>query len=117
MYRSLQVGDMSKDIRISRGANIKIKGSAEKILTDVSSVKSCSIKPGIFFNSILKMLVKEGEKVSLGAPICYEKNDPRIIFVSPASGIVKQIIRGERRKILEIIIELNLSNEDKIWCT
>lgn len=114
MYRSLQVGDMSKDIRISRGANIKIKGSAEKILTDVSSVKSCSIKPGIFFNSILKMLVKEGEKVSLGAPICYEKNDPRIIFVSPASGIVKQIIRGERRKILEIIIELNLSNEDKI---
>ena len=104
---------MSGDIRISRGANIKLKGGAEKILTEASFPKSCAIKPKNFFNVIPKMIVREGDKVALGSPIFYDKKDPRIIFVSPASGVVKEIIRGERRKILEITIELSSSNQNK----
>ena len=102
---------MTKDIRISKGARINIKGSAEKILTDISSRKSCAIKPGNFFNFNPKMLVKEGEEVSIGTPVCFEKNDSRVIIVSPVSGTVKEIIRGDRRKILEIVIEPNSSNK------
>ena len=102
---------MTKDIRISKGARINIKGSAEKILTEISSRNSCAIKPGNFFNFNPKMLVKEGAEVSIGTPICFEKNDSRIILVSPVSGTVKKIIRGERRKILEIVIEPNSSNK------
>ena len=57
------------------------------------------------------MLVKEGAKVSIGTPICFEKNDSRIIFVSPVSGTLSKIIRGDRRKILEIVIEPDFSNK------
>ena len=102
---------MTKDIRISRGATINIKGSAEKILTDITSAKTYAIKPENFFNFTPKMLVKEGAKVSIGTPICFEKNDSRIIFVSPVSGTLSKIIRGDRRKILEIVIEPDSSNK------
>jgi Na+-transporting NADH:ubiquinone oxidoreductase subunit A len=50
-------------------------------------------------------LVKEGDLVLKGAPIFHAKHDPRILFVSPVSGIVKEILRGSKRKILHIIIE------------
>ena len=102
---------MTKDIQISKGAKINIKGSAEKILTDIPSVNSYAIKPDNFFNFTPKMLVKEGEEVSIGTPICFEKNDSRIILVSPVSGILNKITRGGRRKILEIIIEPDSSNK------
>ena len=104
---------MAKDIRISKGTKINIKGSAEKILTDISSINSYAIKPGNFFNFNPKMLVKEGAEVSIGTPICFEKNDSRVILVSPVSGTVKNIIRGDRRKILEVVIEPNSSNKKK----
>ncbi|NCF30743.1 MAG: Na(+)-translocating NADH-quinone reductase subunit A, partial [Bacteroidetes bacterium] len=33
------------------------------------------------------------------------KKDPRILFVSPVSGTVKEVVRGAKRKILKIVIE------------
>ena len=51
------------------------------------------------------MLVKEGDKVSLGQPIFYDKNDEDVKIVSPVSGIVKEIVRGAKRKILNVIIQ------------
>jgi Na+-transporting NADH:ubiquinone oxidoreductase subunit A len=35
----------------------------------------------------------------------YDKNSERVKFVSPVSGKIKEIVRGERRKVLEIKIE------------
>jgi Na+-transporting NADH:ubiquinone oxidoreductase subunit A len=51
------------------------------------------------------MLVKEGDKVSLGQPIFYDKNDEDVKIVSPVSGIVKEIVRGAKRKILNVIVQ------------
>ena len=41
-------------------------------------------------------------------PICealfFSKSDERVLFPSPVSGTIKEIVRGERRKVLEIHI-------------
>ena len=50
-------------------------------------------------------MVKEGDKIAKGAPVFHSKKDPRILFVSPVSGTVKEMIRGAKRKILKIVIE------------
>jgi Na+-transporting NADH:ubiquinone oxidoreductase subunit A len=50
-------------------------------------------------------LDKEGDLVAKGAPIFHAKHENRILFVSPVSGIVKEILRGSKRKILHVIIE------------
>jgi len=96
---------MSNGISIKRGANINLRGEAEKFLTEAKPSKTFALKPDNFFGIVPRLLVKEGDLVLKGAPIFHAKHDPRILFVSPVSGIVKEILRGSKRKILHIIIE------------
>ena len=96
---------MSNGISIKRGANINLRGEAEKFLTEAKPSKTFALKPDNFFATVPRLLVKEGDLVAKGAPIFHAKHDPRILFVSPVSGIVKEILRGSKRKILHVIIE------------
>lgn len=96
---------MSAGIRIHRGATINLKGQSEKILSDASPSKTFALKPDNFFGTLPRLMVKEGEKIAEGAPVFHVKKDPRIVFVSPVSGLVKEVRRGAKRKILKIIIE------------
>ena len=97
--------EVIKDIRSGRGANLNIKGRAEKILDKSTSSKTFAIKPDDFFGTIPKMLHKEGAILELGTPIFFSKKNPSIKIVSPVSGILKSIERGPKRKIEKIIIE------------
>ena len=97
---------MSKGIIIKRGANINLRGEAEKLLTVAKPSKTFALKPDNFFGIVPRLLVKEGDSVAKGGPIFHAKHDPRILFVSPVSGVIKEIFRGSKRKILHIIIEI-----------
>jgi Na+-transporting NADH:ubiquinone oxidoreductase subunit A len=44
-------------------------------------------------------------QVKAGDALFFDKYHPEILFSSPVSGTVKAINRGERRKILEIVVE------------
>ncbi len=95
---------MSKDIRIRKGFNLSLEGEANKILVDTYPSKTFALKPDDFFFSTPKLLVKEGEKVQKGSPLFFSKQNQRIHFVSPVGGEVTAIVRGAKRKILEIVI-------------
>ena len=95
---------MSQGIRINRGANINLKGEANKLLTEAKPSKTFALKPDNFFGITPRLMVKEGDEVVKGAPVFHAKHDPKILFVSPASGVIKEIRRGAKRKILEIVI-------------
>ena len=96
---------LTKTIQIKKGANLKIIGEASKILKKNISPSVFSIKPTDFFGLIPKLIVKEGDKVKVGTPLFYSKENPEITIVSPVSGSIKSIIRGAKRKILELIID------------
>ncbi|MEK9602797.1 MAG: Na(+)-translocating NADH-quinone reductase subunit A [Flavobacteriaceae bacterium] len=96
---------MSAGIRIHRGASIHLKGEAEKILSDANPSETFALKPDNFFGIVPRLVVKEGEKIAQGAPIFHSKKDPRILFTSPVSGLIKEIKRGAKRKILKIVVE------------
>ncbi len=95
---------MSKDIRIAQGANLNLEGEANKILVDLPDSKTFALKPDDFFSMTPKMIVKEGEKVQKGSPLFFSKSNPRVHFVSPVSGELTAIVRGAKRKILEVVI-------------
>ena len=97
--------EVIKNIRSGKGANLNIKGRAEKILDKSTSSKTFAIKPDDFFGTIPKMLHKEGAVLESGTPIFFSKKNPSIKIVSPVSGILKSIERGPKRKIEKIIIE------------
>ena len=64
-----------------------------------------ALYPDDFFGLIPRMLVKEGDKVSLGQPIFHDKNNEAIKIVSPVIGKIQEIVRGAKRKILNVIIK------------
>ncbi|MCX2680381.1 Na(+)-translocating NADH-quinone reductase subunit A [Galbibacter sp. EGI 63066] len=104
---------MSNDIKIRKGLNIKLKGEAEKIISDAPRSKNFAIKPTDFHGVIPKMVVKEGESVKAGDTIFYSKYSDKVKFVSPVSGTLKEIKRGAKRRILEVIIEADSTDTYK----
>ena len=101
---------LTKSIRIKKGANLKIVGEASKILKKNITSSTFSVKPTDFFGLIPKLIVKEGDKVKIGTPLFYSKENPNITVVSPVSGSIKSIVRGPKRKILELIIDSDNKN-------
>lgn len=93
---------MSKTVKIRRGANIKLKGGAERSKVDTSFPSSFAIKPTDFHGLVPKLMVKEGAEVKAGTPIFYDKNHEDLKFVSPVSGEVAEVVRGAKRRILEV---------------
>ena len=102
---------MSKVIRLKRGLNIHLIGEAEKILSTSIEAEQFAIKPTDFPGLAPKILVKAGQLVKAGEPIFFDKNNPAILFTAPTSGEVIEIKRGERRKVLEIIIRSDGKND------
>ncbi len=102
---------MPSIIKLKKGLNIGIKGKAKpEFINDISS-KMFALKPDDFKGVTPKLLIKIDDVVKAGTPIFYDKDNPDIKFVSPVSGKVIAVNRGERRKILDIVIEAN-SNQD-----
>jgi len=96
---------MSRTIKIKKGLDIKLKGVAEKVLQKVERVDLFAIQPPDFTNLTPKLLVKVGDKVKAGSPLFFDKYQPEIKFTSPVSGVVEAVNRGERRRILEVLIK------------
>ena len=95
---------MSKDIRIKKGLDIKLVGEAAQT-TSIIAVKGVfALKPEDFHGIIPKLIAKEGTEVQAGESLFYSKSDDRILFSSPVSGKVTEIIRGAKRKIVSIKI-------------
>lgn len=103
---------MSKHINIKRGLDIKLTGVAEKV-TSESSASVFALKPTDFQGVSPKLILKEGAKVEAGTAIFFDKNKPEIQFCSPVSGEIIEIKRGEKRKILEIVISSDSSSTFK----
>jgi Na+-transporting NADH:ubiquinone oxidoreductase subunit A len=96
---------MSESIKLKKGYDIPVQGAAEKLLSgDVNPLKF-AVKPVDFPGLIPKLNVKPGERVKAGSPLFYNKLNPEILFTSPVSGTVLSVERGDRRKILEVIVE------------
>ena len=91
-------------ITVKKGLDIKMKGVPNKIIAEGNLSKSFALKPTDFPNLTPKLLVKEGDAVKCGSPIFCDKYNDVVIFVSPASGVVDKIIRGEKRRILAVTI-------------
>jgi Na+-transporting NADH:ubiquinone oxidoreductase subunit A len=96
---------MSEVIKIKKGLNIPLAGKAEMVFGQTQLPGLFAIKPIDFHGITPKVVVKEGEAVKIGSVLFYDKYHPEVKFVSPVSGTLKSVNRGERRRILEVIIE------------
>jgi len=92
-------------IKLKKGLNIPFEGAAAETLGSVRRPDIFHVVPDHFPDVTPKLLVKAGEDVKAGTPLFYDKAFEQMLFTSPVSGKVKEIVRGDRRKILSIDIE------------
>lgn len=97
-------------IKIKKGLDIHLEGAASKHL-ECFEPTSCAIKPSDFIGVVPKMHVGEGDEVKAGTVLFHDKNDENIVFTSPVSGKVKAIVRGDKRAILEVVVESDGKND------
>jgi len=97
--------EMSLSVKLKKGLDIRMIGKAERILAGEVGSECYGVKPVDFPGLIPKLNVRPGDMVSAGSPLFHDKIRPEIIFSSPVSGKVASVIRGARRKLLEVVVE------------
>lgn len=102
---------MSKVIRLKKGLDIKLIGEAEKAIVNAPVAETYAVKPSDFKGVTPKLLVKVDDQVKAGTSLFFDKYNPEVLFASPISGTVVAINRGEKRKILEIVIAPSAQRE------
>lgn len=102
---------MSNDIKIKKGLDIKLVGAAEKVTENAIVSNYYSIRPEDFHQVTPKLIAKEGDKVKAGQPVFYDKSNEAVKFVSPVSGQIIEVARGEKRKILSVKIQADKEQE------
>jgi len=96
---------MSKSIKLRKGLDIRLVGEAKTVKSDLPAPKTVSIKPSDFHGMTPKMVVKEGDTVKAGGILFHDKYEESVKYASPVSGTVKAIVRGAKRRILEVVVD------------
>ena len=91
-------------IKLKRGLDIPFEGQAAETLGSVRRPEVFHIVPDQFAGITPKLDVKVGDRVKAGSPLFHDKAFEEMLFTSPVSGTVQEIVRGERRKIMSIDI-------------
>lgn len=90
---------MAETIRIKKGLDIPLKGKPSSEVTADTTTTLFAICPDDFPGHTWKVMVKPGESISAGQPLLCDKASGMVKLVSPVSGSVQDVHRGERRHI------------------
>ena len=102
---------MSNNIYLKKGLDLPISGEAAQKTKKVIVPDVVAVKPTDFRGLVPKLLVREGDKVLAGTPVLADKMSQNILFASPVSGTVAEVVRGEKRKLLEVRIKADAEQE------
>ncbi len=89
-------------------------GKAELQIGSIARPDIYRIVPDHFAGITPKLMVKVGDEVKVGSPLFHDKTFEEMLFTSPVSGRVVDIVRGERRKVMSINIEASAKQEYEV---
>ncbi len=95
-------------IKLKKGLDIDLKGKIQS--NAIRNENPCSIYaiiPDDYPGISPRMEKRVGDTVAAGEPIFHDKDFESIKITSPVGGTIKDIVRGERRKIEAVVIEKN----------
>ncbi len=96
---------MFKTVKLKKGFDINLAGKAENKVSDSLTSQTYAVKPTDFIGMQRpKAIVAVGDSVKAGTPILLDKKNETVNYVAPVSGEIVDIKRGEKRKLLEIVI-------------
>ena len=96
---------------IKKGLDLPLNGKPDMRLYDGIELSRVALLGGDYPGMKPTLLVQGGDRVKLGQPLFSDRNNPAVLFTSPACGRVFAINRGERRSFLSLVIELEGDDE------
>lgn len=96
---------MANVIKLRKGLDINLKGKANFETIRRIDSSEIALVPDSFGGVTPKVIVREGDCVKAGDALFVDKNYPEMKFASPISGIVKAVVRGDRRKVLYVKVK------------
>jgi Na+-transporting NADH:ubiquinone oxidoreductase subunit A len=101
---------MNQIIKVKKGLDVNLKGKPQGIKNQIIQSDYYTIFPDDFSGYTPKVSVKQGDKVLAGTPVLSDKNRPEVKIVSPVSGTIEAVNRGEKRKLLSIVVKADRKN-------
>jgi len=100
------------NFRIDKGLDIPVMGAPEQKIDEGRRTETVALlgRDHIGLRPVLK--VSEGDRVRIGQPLFVERKHPGIAYTSPGGGTVREINRGDKRRLLSVVVALD-DTEDK----
>lgn len=106
---------MERSYKLKKGLDLKLVGEAPCSTRAVPISGEYALAPTDFLGVTPRLVVREGDAVLAGSPLFVDKATEKIAFVSPVSGVVKSIVRGDRRKLLRIVVAADAQQQRKAF--
>ena len=95
------------EFRLKIGLDLPINGIPQQTIHEGATPKSVAVVGSDYNGLKPRMLVAEGDEVVRGTPLFSHKEAPDIMFVSPCKGRVRGVMRGARRVLQSVIIDVD----------
>jgi Na+-transporting NADH:ubiquinone oxidoreductase subunit A len=102
---------MSNSINLKKGLDIPLAGVPDLAVKRTVLPDIVAVQPSDFKGLNPRLLVREGDKVLAGSPVLADKKNPDILVTSPVSGTVKEVVRGDKRKLLAVLVKADEEQE------
>ena len=92
--------------RVTKGLDLPIEGDPEQKISDGQAVRSVAVVGFDYVGMKPTMKVAVGDKVKAGQILFEDKKTAGVVYTAPASGMIREINRGERRVFQSIVIDV-----------
>lgn len=99
-------------ITIKKGLDVPVVGSPQQVIHDGNAIKTVATLGEEFVGMRPTMYVKVDDRVKKGQILFEDKKNPGVKFTAQASGVVKEINRGEKRVLQSVVIEIDGNEQE-----
>ncbi|PAU74624.1 Na(+)-translocating NADH-quinone reductase subunit A [Halomonas salipaludis] len=104
-------------IEVKKGLDLPITGVPEQRIEDARTVRHVAVLGTDYVGMKPTMEVREGDSVKLGQLLFTDKKIDGVRFTAPAAGEVVAINRGEKRRLLSVVIKVAEGEEERVEFT
>ena len=105
-----------KKINVKNTYKLKIAGGPKEHIINMLDSEDYGVAPSRILYIKPKVVVNVGDRVKVGSQLFFDKKNEINVFLSPVSGVVKDIVYGEKRIVQAIIITADKKDEKEKIC-
>ena len=104
------------EISIKKGRDLPLAGAVPtpQAVSAAVEPQEVGVSPDDFPGFVPKVDVKEGDHILAGQPVLHHKENEAVKIVSPVSGTVAAVERGERRRILCVKVKPDAAPSESV---